>query len=171
MPTWPAKKIKTKVTSSPFFKPRVCKLCAHTLRWDGSQYYYTKNFSKTIDRFQFRFQSIFLAMVRCRNYISYSRVGNTIRQRSIPTNFGRKQQHGSSSTGAAALRHNTKYWDWFLHSLKVQTNILYQIIVIHYKNGILLIWAVYRAVNGGTQVILSNCNYFVIQLDRTHYGQ
>ena len=42
MPTWPAQKMGTKVTSSPFLKSRVCKFCAHTPRWDGSLFEITR---------------------------------------------------------------------------------------------------------------------------------
>ena len=45
----------------------------------------------------------------------------SVKEANVQMDRDRKQQYRSSSTGAAALRHNTKFWDWFLHSLKVQT--------------------------------------------------
>ena len=45
MPSGPARKMGTKVTSLPFFKPRVCKFCEHTPRKDGSLLYVTCSFN------------------------------------------------------------------------------------------------------------------------------
>ena len=45
MPSGPARKMGTKVTSSPFFTPRVCKFCEHTPRKDGSLLYVTCSFN------------------------------------------------------------------------------------------------------------------------------